>query len=54
MIDKYGHINEVKSILKEHLINEKAFDYFKNDDFDNFITEREKSIKKHIITKLDL
>ncbi|MBW2078234.1 MAG: DUF262 domain-containing protein [Deltaproteobacteria bacterium] len=54
MIDKYGHINEVKSILKEHLINEEAFAHLKNDDFDNFITEREKSIKKHIISKLDI
>lgn len=52
IIDKYGNISEVKSILKEHLISDKAYQLMKDDDFDNFIIEREKLIKEHIIKKL--
>jgi len=47
-------INEMKEIMKKHFISEKALDYLKNDDFDNFIEEREKEIKKHIELKLML
>jgi len=52
MIDKYGNEEKVKSILAEHLITEKAFEYMKEDNFDNFVIEREKAIKQHIISKL--
>ena len=52
MIGKYENEEKVKSILQGHLITEKAFEYMKEDDFDNFIVEREEAIKKHIISKL--
>jgi len=54
MTDKYGNDNEVKSILKRHLITERAFEYMKEDHFDNFVIEREKAIKQHIISKLKI
>lgn len=54
MIDKYGNEQKVKSILREHLINEKAFEYMREDHFDNFVVEREKAIKQHIISKLGI
>jgi hypothetical protein len=52
MIDKYKSEDKVKSILKGHLITEKAFEYMKENDFDNFVLEREKAIKEHIVSKL--
>lgn len=52
MIAKYKSEDKVKSILKGHLITEKAFAYMKEDDFDNFVLEREKAIKEHIVSKL--
>ena len=54
MTDKYGNEQEVKSILQGHLITEKAFEYMKEDDFDNFVVEREKAIRQHIISKLGI
>lgn len=52
MIERRGNEQEVKSILEGHLINEKAFEYMKEGDFDNFVIEREKAIKQHIISNL--
>lgn len=52
MLNKYGSENEVKLILQDHLINTNAFNYLKEDDFDNFVIEREKAIKKHLILKI--
>ncbi|MEA3475101.1 MAG: hypothetical protein U9R23_01445, partial [Candidatus Cloacimonadota bacterium] len=54
MIDKCGSEDGVKLILQGHLINENAFEYMKEDDFDNFVIEREKAIKQHIISKLKI
>ena len=54
MIKKHGSENKVKEIFKNHLITEKAYEYMKEDNFDNFIIEREKAIKKHIISILEI
>jgi len=54
MTDKYGNDDEVKSIFTGHLITERAFEYMKEDHFDNFVIEREKAIKEHIILKLKI
>lgn len=54
MIKKHGSENKVKEIFKNHLITEKVYEYMKEDDFDNFIIEREKAIKKHIISILEI
>ena len=54
MIKKRGSENKVKELFKRHLITEKAYEYMKEDDFDNFIIEREKAIKKHIISILGI
>jgi len=54
MIEKHGSENKVKEIFKRHLITEKAYEYMEEDDFDNFIVEREKAIKKHIISILGI
>ena len=55
MRDKYGGDEQkVKSILQGHMITDKAFEYMKEDDFDNFVIEREKAIKQHIIPKLEI
>lgn len=50
MIKKRGSENKVKELFKRHLITEKAYEYMKEDDFDNFIIEREKAIKQYIIS----
>jgi len=54
MIEKHGSENKVKEIFERHLVTEKAYEYMKEDDFDNFIIEREKAIKKHIISILGI
>ena len=54
MIEKHGSENKVKEIFERHLITGKAYEYMKEDDFDNFIIEREKAIKKHIISILEI
>ncbi len=54
MINECGSGNKVKIILEGHFINEKAYKYMKNDNFDDFVIEREKTIKEHIITKLGI
>jgi len=41
-------IQKVKAVLHNHFINDKAFEYLQNDDYDNFIKERESAIKEHI------
>ena len=45
-------IQTVKAVLHNHFINDKAFEYLQNDDYDNFIKERESAIKEHIIKLL--
>lgn len=54
MTDIYGNDNEVKSILKGHLITESVFECMKEDHFNNFVIEREEAIKQHIILKLKI
>jgi len=49
-----GNENKVKEIFRKHLITKKAYEYMTEDDFDNFIIEREKAIKKHIISILGI
>lgn len=53
MQEKVG-VNEMREILRKHFISQRALDYLWDDDFDNFIEEREKEIKKHIELKLML
>ncbi len=48
LITKLGDEGKVKSIMESHLISNGAYDYMKNDDFDNFLKEREKSITDYI------
>lgn len=53
MIKRYDDDEQkVKLILQKHLINEKAFEYMKVDDFDSFVIEREKAVREHIISNL--
>lgn len=54
MIEKHGDEGTVKSLLEKHFINEKAFQYMEEDDFDSFISQREETIKNHIISKLGI
>jgi hypothetical protein len=54
MIEKHESEDEVKKMFERHLITEKAYEYMKEDNFDNFIIEREKAIKKHIISMLGI
>jgi len=44
----------VKEILKKHFISERAYEYMKEDDFDNFMIERERAIKEHLISTLGI
>lgn len=53
MINIHTTEDNVKQLLKKHFINKKAYLYLKNNDFDNFIKEREKEIKKYIFKKFN-
>lgn len=44
----HGSKEKVKELLKDHFITDAAYDCLNNDDFDEFIVEREKEIKKQI------
>jgi len=39
---------KIKEVMKTHLISEKALAYLWDDDFNNFIKERERTILKRI------
>ena len=54
MIKKHGSEEKVKRTLAEHLINDAAYEAMKQDNFDDFIIEREKAIKEHLISTLGL
>jgi hypothetical protein len=54
IIKKYNSEQKVKQILKRHFITESAYNFLKKDDYDQFILEREKAIKQHLINKLEL
>jgi len=45
MLKKLGSVEKVKEVMESHLIFPKALEFFKNDDFQNFIREREKTFK---------
>lgn len=47
MKEKIGS-KKIKEVMKTHLISEKALDYLWDDDFNNFIKEREGTILKRI------
>jgi hypothetical protein len=49
MIDKHGSETKVREILRTHFISDAAYEHLKNDEFDDFVIEREKAIKQHII-----
>lgn len=52
LVTKHGSEEKVKSILQNHLIGDACFDCLKEDDFDQFIFERERTIKQHILSVL--
>jgi len=54
LANKKGSEEKVKDILEAHLISGITYEYMKADDFDNFVAEREKNIKEHIISKLGI
>jgi hypothetical protein len=54
IIKKYNDKQKAKVIFKRHFITESAYNFLKNDDYDQFILEREKAIKEHLINKLEL
>ena len=54
MIKKHGNETKMKEILEKQFISEKAYKYMKEDDSDNFVIEREKSIKEHLISTLGI
>ena len=53
LIDKHGTEEKTRSLLRKHLISGNAFRCMKDDDFDNFVVEREKAIKRHIVSKFE-
>ena len=54
MIKKHSSENKVQAIFESHLISDKAYQCLKEDNYDQFIIEREKSIKKHLIKVLEV
>lgn len=52
--EKYSSNEEFKSLLKTHLINEKAYEFLINDDFERFISEREKAILEKLKEIMEL
>jgi hypothetical protein len=54
MVKKHGSEVKVKRTLAEHLINDAAYEAMRQDNFDDFVVEREKAIKEHLISTLGL
>jgi len=54
VINHIGSEEDTKKLMKTHFIDSEAYNYLKENDFDNFIEAREKSMKQHIIEKLGL
>lgn len=48
MISIHG-ADDTKEMLNEHFISDEAFQFLRQDDFDNFIVERENEIKRRVI-----
>ena len=47
MEEKHGR-EQVKEMMEKHLISEKAYHHLKNDNFDDFVLQREKDLKDEI------
>lgn len=45
MLKKLGSAEKVQEMMESHLISPEALEFFKNDDFENFIKERERTFK---------
>jgi len=54
MIVKHGSEDKVRLILQGHLINDAAYGFMAQNDFDHFVLEREKEIKKEVLNKLNI
>ncbi|MEA3349815.1 MAG: hypothetical protein U9Q82_04260, partial [Chloroflexota bacterium] len=54
MLEMHGDETTVKNILHRHFISINAYKYMKEDNFDKFITEREKVIREHLKERLGL
>jgi len=52
LIQKHGSETKVRSLLEGHLINEACFNCLMKDDFNQFLVERERAIKQHILDRL--
>jgi hypothetical protein len=52
--EKYHSEEEFKTILRTHLISEKGYDCFLSDNFESFITEREKTFKDKLKNILEI
>lgn len=48
-----GDTEEFRNLSKDHLVTEKGIDYLLKDNFDGFIKEREKAIKRHLVSILE-
>jgi len=48
MESRHGGRDEVSRLLKKHFITEQAYRYLQNDDFDSFIEEREREIRRRV------
>lgn len=48
MLKKLGGAEKVQKVMQSHLISPEALEYFKNDNFGNFIKEREKTFKSEL------
>jgi hypothetical protein len=48
MESRHGGRDKVSRLLKKHFITEEAYRYLHDDDFDNFIEEREREIRRRV------
>jgi hypothetical protein len=52
MKTKLGSEEKVKEVLRTYLIDESAFNAMKNDNYKEFLVEREKTLNKEIDSKI--
>jgi hypothetical protein len=48
----HGDEETVRELMRGHFISKEGYEYLKNDDFDSFIMEREREIKKQLIERI--
>jgi hypothetical protein len=53
MESRHGRESEVRDLLQDHFISDKAYTHLKNDNFDGFIREREQEIKRQLIERVN-